>query len=270
MSSLFGPYSRNLVPGMGPEIETTENEIWWGRADQRVIIGGVLDKDTVDAGNDPTTLLRVGLALGRITASDQLTHWNPYATDGSHALVGFLTGTSQAMLTYGGTTAERLSGDIMVGGNVYGDRLLIPGESALGISGKNYELLLLEQMQGRFQFSGDYNTFAGTSRAWKYRECATATTLTKKDTKTHITNLGAAGSVTLTLPAPLPGFEILVTVVTAQNIVLASTSTGQFLNGTSTVDNDTLTAANRETIRVFVVRSATSPTWLYKMSPVPA
>jgi hypothetical protein len=73
MASILTMNAQNLVPGQGgPEYETQSNQVWFGRWDQQVITGGILDKDTVDAGNtDATTLIRHGLALGIISASNQ-------------------------------------------------------------------------------------------------------------------------------------------------------------------------------------------------------
>lgn len=268
--TLQAGYDRNLLPGQGgDEYVTQENQIWWGRIEQQLYASGIIAAATVDSGNTGyTTTLRRGLAMGVITASKKYTQWNPYATDGSHRLVGFYDGPGQLMTLYGGATADRQAGDILVGGNLYADKLIIPGETTKGISGKAYEFLLREAMIGRFNIADD-PTEGGYSY-WKTRELAASATATVKDHRTHFTNLGAAGAVTLTLPAPLPGLEFLVTVVAAQDIVLASTSTGQFLNGASSVNGDTLTAANRETIRVFGIRTAATPTYQYKMERVPA
>lgn len=267
---LVQQFAQFLMPGQsGDEYWTQENQIWWGRHDQQVWVQGVIAAAQVDTGNTGyTNILRHGIALGVITASQKFGVWNPYAVDGTHRLVGFLTYNDMLMSQFGvGNTADRQYGMILTGGNIQSGRIIIPGETTAGISGKSYEFLLREQMIGRYRLDDEH--LAGFSN-WKVRELTASATATTRDNKTHFTNLGAAGSVTLTLPAPIPGLEFLVSVVAAQNIVLNSTATGQFLNGATSVDNDTLTAANRETIRVFVVRTAATPTYQYKMERVPA
>jgi hypothetical protein len=263
MASILTMNAQNLVPGQGgPEYETQSNQVWFGRWDHQVITGGILDKDTVDAGNtDATTLIRHGLALGIISASNQFTHWNPYATDGSHRLAGFYIGPGQAMSLIAGSTVERLIGDILVGGNLYAHRAIIPGETTIGIAGKAYEFLLREQLRGRFMVSDDF--FTGGYENWKVRELTATVSLALKDHKTHFTNLGAAGSITVTLPAPVPGLEFMFTNLGAQNIVLEGPATGEYhINGLA-ADTDTMTAANEETVMVKAVRVAATPTYRY-------
>lgn len=263
MSTFFMMNAQNLVPGQGgPEILTQANQIWFGRWDQQHICGGLIDKDTVDAGNTGATgILRTGLALGIIAATNQFTHWNPYATDGSHRLAGFYNGPGQAMALVGTTTAERLIGDVLYAGNVYANRLIIPGETNAGISGKAYEFLLRSQMIGRFQVSDDFYT--GGYSNWKVRELTASASATTKDHKTHFTNLGAAGAITLTLPAPVPDLEFMVTNLGAQNITLEGPATGEYHINGAAADNDLMTSTNEETVHIKAVRVASTPTYRY-------
>jgi hypothetical protein len=244
------------------ELVTEHGQLWWGRHEQLVLAPALIDKDTVDAGNtNYTTLLREGLALGQITSSKQLTHWNPYATDGSQMLFGFLTNAQP--MSYMGAVAERLY-NVIVGGNIKASGIIIPGEADRGISGKGYEILLRNQCQGRFLFDDDL----GGMVAWKTGELATNTTLTIRDHRTHFTNVGASGSVTAILPAPVPGLEFLFTSVAAQNLVLDGPATGEFFKPSG--NGPTLLPANDETVHVRAVRTATTPTYQYVVTPVPA
>lgn len=253
----------NMVPGMpSTELVTDHGQLWWGRHEQIVFAPALIDKDTVDAGNTGySTILREGLALGRITATGQLTHWNPYATDGSGVLVGFLTNAQP--MTYMGAVAERLY-NVIVGGNIKASGIIIPGETDRGISGKSYEFLLRNQAQGRFLFDDDLGGMVG----WKVGELAASATITIAQHRTHFTNVGATGAVTATLPAPVPGLEFLFTSVAAQNIVLDGPATGEFFKPSG--NGPTLLPANDETVHVRAIRTAATPTYQYVVTPVPA
>lgn len=261
----FNFQGHQLLPGPGADLQTSEGQIWWGKYDQQVILGAILDKDTVDGGNTPTTLIRTGMALGYITATKQLTHWNPYATDGSNRLAGFFMG-EQTMDFYG-TPVERFVGNILVGGNVYASELLIPGEANKGIAGKSYEFLLREQMRDRFLVDDDLGMITG----YKVKEITANYTAVLNDHNTHFINLGAAGAVTLTLPAPVPGLEFMVSVLATQNIVLEGPATGEYsVPLGTTANNDTMTGTNHETVRILGIRTAATPTYQYMVTPVPA
>ena len=253
-----------LIPGQGfDELQNLEAELCWGRHDQRVIQGAILDADTVDSGHTSyTDILRPGLALGVITATNQLTHWNPFATDGSHRLAGFMMGAQNMKLF--GTATERLVGGILVGGNIRAETILIPGQTSAGLSGQAYEVLLREQMAGRFLDNDYYGTFCSP----KYRDVSANTAITVADHNTHFTNLAATGSINLTMPDPVPGFHIRVSINAAQNIVFVAATAGDFHNPAG--NGDTMTAANKETIDVYTIRTAATPTYKYVLAPIAA
>jgi hypothetical protein len=255
---------RNLTPGMpSNELLTQENNITWGRLEQAVIVSGVIDKDSVDTGNTAdTSILRPGLAVGRIRATGQITHWNPYATDGSQQLVGFLI-EAQAM-SYMGAASERLVGNILAGGNVKAGSVLIAPEGTIGLTESDYQILLRNQCEGRFLFDDDLGAYT----ALKTRELTGNVSLTVADHRTHFTNLGAGGAVTATLPVPLPGLEFIFTSVAAHNIVLEGPATGEYFSPSG--NSDTLLPANDETVVVRTIRTAATPTYQYVLSPIPA
>lgn len=78
------------LPGIDTAIETVENEIAWGPAGPLVVAGIKIVSTAVDATGTPTTLLRRGLVLGKITSSGLHTNYDPTATDGSQEPVGIL------------------------------------------------------------------------------------------------------------------------------------------------------------------------------------
>lgn len=249
-----------LAPGMHDERSTDEAQFLWGRWDQAEYVQAILDKDTVDSGNSPTTQLRTGLALGVITATGQFTHWNPYATDGSNYLVGFLLDAID--LSYvGGTTKERLHA-VVVKGNIKADWVVIPGQSTRGISGKSYEFLLREQCQGRFVFNDDLGKF----NAIKHYELSGNLTATTAMHNTLFILPDAVAGATLTLPAPVPGlvFGALNLSTTAGNaLVLEGPATGEYYVAGAAANSVSIAGDTSVPRWVRAVRTATTPTYQY-------
>lgn len=91
MTASFGV--SNGDPGWTGIQETTERNIYWGTdptKNVQYIPAITLASATVDSTNTPTTLLRAGLALGKITATGFYTAYSPTATDGSQQAVAIL------------------------------------------------------------------------------------------------------------------------------------------------------------------------------------
>lgn len=228
MSFSFQGYQ--LTPGMHDERFTDETQILWGRWDQAEYVQAILDKDTVDTGYEASsdTRLRTGLALGQITSTKQLTHWNPYATDGSQYLVGFLL--DEIDLSYFGATKERLHA-VVVKGNIKASKIVIPGETSRGISGTTYEYLLREQCAGRFLFDDDLDRSQRT-KEYTIPSATTAFTVTEAMNNTiFVTDTALGASCTFTLPAPRPGlqFQFVHPSTTAGTaLILDGPATGEF------------------------------------------
>ena len=105
------------VPGVDASNETVENEFTWGPNGLWSIIGGTIDASAVDATNTPTTELRQGLMMGRITASGNFTAYNPAATDGSQEPVGPLLEPVNVLNPMTGTTRPK-TGKVLYWGHV--------------------------------------------------------------------------------------------------------------------------------------------------------
>lgn len=252
-----------MTPGMHDERFTEEVNFLWGRWDQVEYVQALVDKDTVDSGNtNNTTQLRTGLAMGVITSTGQFTHWDPYATDGSNYLVGFLIDEID-MPWIDGTTTERLSA-IVVKGNIKADYILIPGETTRGLSGKDYEFLLREQCKGRFLFDDDLGKF-GVQRVRELTAAeiaADSVTLTREDVGLILSNRNADATTTVILPAPKPGMVFYFDVVADQHITLDGPATGEFF---PTANTDQLDEDDKQFVTVRAIRTGTS-TYQYKVS----
>lgn len=228
MSSNYG--GAYLVPGMGSEFQTQEQQLWFGREEQQLFTGYIVDADLTDEGNTSYThIIRPGLALGLRTTDNKLVAWNPYAITGEQRLFGFFCG--QQNMQYLGAAADRLLGYIIVKGNLYTGRLLIPGETTYGIVDKTYEFLLREQMIGRFHL----DDFMHGQHSWKEYSIAAATTAltvtTKMNRNIFVTDSALAADCTLTLPAPVPGLEfgfVHTSTTATTELILDGPATGEF------------------------------------------
>jgi hypothetical protein len=81
------------VPGQGTAVFTEPNEIYWGGDQTHIVVlqrGCIVSGAARDAGATPTTVLRTGLLMGKITASGKMAQWDPTATDGTAELEGVL------------------------------------------------------------------------------------------------------------------------------------------------------------------------------------
>lgn len=263
MSFTFEGYS--LTPGMHDERFTDETNIFWGRWDQREYVQAVIDSTSTDAGNSDTTQLRTGLAMGVVAATGKFKPWDPYATDGTNYLVGFLL--DEIDLTYAGSVKSRLNA-IVVKGNIKADFIVIPGEASAGLSGKTYEFLLREQAKGRFLFDDDLGKF----NALRTRELtaaeisADAVTLTIADHNLILSNRGADATTTVTLPAPVPGLVFYFDMVADQHITLDGPATGEFF---PTANTDQLDEDDKQFVMVRAIRTGAS-TYQYKVSGISA
>jgi hypothetical protein len=207
-----------MMPGQTSERFTWENTFWFGDRHLQQWTSGVISGAARDVGNTSyTTILRSGLLLGRVTATNKIKEWNPTGTDGSQYIFGVLD-LSQSMQRLG-NDQDRWLAYTMVGGTIKADRLIVPGTTALGISGTTYEHMIRAQMYRRFIFSDQWD---GTDNVWKAIVAKTADyTVTEADNGIRFTNRGAAGTVVFTLPVtPKLGLQYSFHVVADQTVTV--------------------------------------------------
>lgn len=84
----------NSEPGWTASTTTTESNIFWGTDPTKNVQYQVADivSTAVDSGNTPTTLLRAGLIMGKVTSTGLYKEYNPTGTDGSQQAIGVLAG----------------------------------------------------------------------------------------------------------------------------------------------------------------------------------
>lgn len=238
------------IPGMNTVLEGVENQFWWGEIGQQIWLGDTLSGAARDAGNTVTTLLRTGLLLGKITATGLLKEWNPTGTDGSQDIYGILGGMVHAQQN--GANQQRYVGFVMVGGNVYSDRIIIPANAAEGIVGDALEFAVLQQLGRRFLF--DRHLTMLDPRSLKPRPmtaaeiAADAITVTTADHGRTFTFVGGDGATAVTLPEPQVGLTFHFVNLVSQTITLDMT-TGKFVTpGSITQDTISLTVGEQVTL----------------------
>lgn len=251
LPSYTGGYS---IPGMNTVLEGVENQFWFGETLQQVWLPDTCSGAARDAGNTVTTLLRTGLLLGKITATGLLKEWNPVGVDGSENLYGILGGMLLAQ--QGGTNQQRYVGFVMVGGNVYSDRIIIPGNASEGIVGDALEFQVIAQLRRRFLF--DRHVTQSSPNGFldsRYRymtaaeDVAHAVTVLTSDNGRHFVNKqsdgttvsAASGTTTFTMPAAKPGLTFCFSASAAQTITMAVASGNIVQPGSVTGTGSTLT-----------------------------
>ncbi len=181
-----------MPPGMTTARETYENEFRWGSQYQGVIIGALISGAARDSGNSPTYELRPGLLLGQILSSGKYTNYSPTATDGSEVASAILM---EAIRTqdFDGNNQDRFYG-LLVGGPVQATKVL------------NLDLMARGQMD-KFMFDDIGNLQGNHWFPFKRFQTKTANySIVASDNMTMFDNVGASGTVVLTLPAIANGY----------------------------------------------------------------
>lgn len=175
--------------GMSDLFITSEREFRWGTYNQGGIqyMPGVVLSSSTDSGNTPTTTLRKGLAMGRITSTGKFTPYSQSATDGSEIPVGFLVADVN-MLDISGTAADKYT-VLMIAGPVIASSVLPAITSNMR-----------KHLHPRFLFDDD---LTGSKNPWRQMVVKTAdyTVVASTDNGKVFTTVGAGGAVNFTLPA---------------------------------------------------------------------
>ena len=202
---LTGIYSGQFaVPGLSTDYVEQTKEILWGRADLATYSTGLLSGAARDAGNTPTTLLRPGMLLGKITSSGKLIQASPTATDGSQNIVGILPFGLPAQLY--GSNEDRLIPYLSTG-YVKAKSLLLAANSSYGIAGDTYEYWIRTQLAPQFTLDDSPAGYKQAGR-WSRIEYVTADrTVVAADHGTLFVCYGGSANVNFTLPTMVHGLE---------------------------------------------------------------
>ena len=121
------------VPGVGALDQTYEQEVLWGGDNGKGLAlfkSAVIDGAARDAGNTPTTVLRPGLLLGKVTATGKLKQWDNAALDGTETVYGVLL-EQLRMTDEDGNNVDRVV-RVLVWGPIKVGALLIQGATFKG------------------------------------------------------------------------------------------------------------------------------------------
>lgn len=227
------PFDTNdmLFPGIDSVLETVQNQFWWGRNEQQTFMPATVSGAARDAGNTVTTVLRGGLLLGRVTATGLLKEWNPTGTDGSEVIYGILP--APLSLLDNGSGADRYT-YVFVKGNVYSDRLYVPGQAAEGIVADAQEFNILNQLVDR-GYLLDKHVQYGHPLTLRPRYmtaaeiAADAITVLTSDHGRTFDLASADATTTVTLPLPQKGLTFRVVSSAAQTTTMALTATSYLI-----------------------------------------
>lgn len=237
-------------PGLRASIASVEVQPWWGLIEHQKFVQGPLDSTTVDAGSSPTTQVRAGLVLGRITSTGAYVHYSASATDGSQTACAVLC-DPVAMLDASGTAESKLGPRIMVAGNLKAGNLI-------GLDGT-----ARRQLAQHFLFDDelDGRGFLGVGPR---REITKTTdyTVTTADNGALFTST-ASGALVFTLPAVAKGlvFEFL-NLVNQNMTITATAAVIVALNSAGSTNVAFSTSSQKIGARIRLEANAAGDKWL--------
>lgn len=258
------------VAGQGALEQTSEREIIWGGDDRQPGIlrrNAVIDGAARDAGNSPTTVLRRGLLLGKVTATGQYKEWNPDGSDGSEYLAGILNVELRAQ-DFNATNIDRAFA-ILTKAPLRAAQLLVEGTALTSSTDGPLARRQLRAM-GCVLDDDPAGHLAGAER---YETNAdTADTLTAADNGKTIFYTNAA-AVLVTLPAAAPGLEFDIIRAGDEEIVVASPTADNIIVGNDlSADSITFTTSGQHLGARIKLRSAyvgTTIKWICELPNMP-
>lgn len=241
------------IPGQTAAVVTATNEFIWGGDVSKIPVlmkGEIMDGAARDAGNSPTTVLRPGLILGRVAATNKIKQFDPDATDGTQYAIGVLAAELVVVDPLTGADQDKMF-PMVVWAPVKAKALYIEG-TALTSSTDQY--LARRQLGGAgFRFDDDVAGWNnGNSRiAVK----AADYTVVAADNGTFFQ--ATTGNVTFTLPAIKAGLEFRFLRVDGFNLVVASAEGDNMIVGNdASADSITFSTGGNLIGAQVLVRSA--------------
>lgn len=266
--SSFGGFA---VPGQGAAVFTSEREIIPQGFESRNALfkSAVISGAARDAGNSPTTVLRPGLLLGKVTSSGELEEWDADASDGTQNIAGILWKELRAT-DFDGNNADRAFTVLVGRCPLVAGNLLIQGTA---LTSHADEYLARRQLAAAgFQMDDDpFGYLAGQGNRVSY-EAATTDTLTAAQNGMTLFYENAA-SVTVTLPAIQPGLEYTLMRVADEEFIVASPTADNIIcGGDLSADSVTWTTAGQQIgagLRLRSMYVSTTLKWVVEVLPVP-
>lgn len=256
------------LPGVRAAVQNVESEIYWGGDDSRIYIlrqDANLVSTAVDAGNTPTTYLRKGLILGKVTASGKLKEWNPDGSDGSEIAIGILD-LDVDMLEYGAAADAWCR--FAVRGPIKAGSIRAEG-TLIGSSTDGY--LARRQLAAMgFVFDDDPQGLK-SGLVSRIQTKATDYTVVAADNGSVFHAITA--NATFTLPALVPGLSFEFVRMSGHNLVVTSAEGDNIIVGNDlSADSITYSTANNligARVRVESMYVNGTLKWLAEIKPAP-
>lgn len=234
------------VPGIGADRTVTESEILWGADQAR---NGALWQSMVisgaarDAANTPTTVLRPGLILGKVTSTGLLKEWDPDGTDGTQNIWGILDTELRAQ-DFDATNADRAFRVLVGRAPVRANKLLIQG-TALDGATDEYLARRMLALAGFVLDDDPFNYKSGLNQRVS-RVTDAADTLTGDENGSLLIYSNAAATA-VTLPAIQAGLSFDILREGDEEIVVASSEGDNVIVGNDlSADSITFTTAGEQ------------------------
>lgn len=259
------------IPGVGADQTVSESEILWGGDQSRMALlykSDLYSAAALDAGNTPTSVLRPGMIMGRVTSSGELEEWDADASDGTQDIAGILD-VELRMTDYAGTTADRVMRNL-VRGPVKARKLLIQGVAFVGHAD---EFLARRQLVAA-GYTLDDDTFGfKAGQGDRYATVTgTADTLTTAENGSTIF-YSSASAVAVTLPAIQAGLYYDLVRTGDEEFVISSGEGDNMIVGNDlSADSITYTTAGEHMgarVRIKCVYVATTLKWLPEVVNAP-
>lgn len=200
----------DLAAGVGDKVVSVERELQWsGLEGPAIMIGGKLATDTVDARSaSDTSKLQPGLVLGKKASGGEFTNYDPAATDGSEVAVAILGRHVNMKKLSDNAAAARDVGSLIVGGHIKSAQCGgLDGHAKSGLAHISFD----DQFYADQGFRAVYAITSSTTIAERHIGCL-------------LTNRGASGTVTLTLPTIDKKYFFYVYVEAAQTFEISGSS----------------------------------------------
>ena len=231
------------VPGAGDAVETSEREIFWGGdwgKGQILTASASYSSTLADAGNTPTSDIRPGLLVGKITSTGELAAWDADNSDGTQNIWG-INFLDLRMIDFNATASDRIA-PVCLRAPLKASQLLIQGTA---LTSHVDEYLARRQLHAMGCILDDdpQGFLAGAGGRIVTSADADYTVVGDQNGTTFFFTYTDATSTTITLPTIAPGLEFW------------------FVRAANSAEDYIITSAEGDNVVVINDLSATSITW---------
>jgi hypothetical protein len=260
------------TPGIGADRTVAETEILWGADQARsaaLWTSAVISGAARDAGNTPTTVLRPGLLMGKVTSSGEFKEWNPDGTDGSENLWGVLDTELRAQ-DFDATDQDRVFRLLVARAPLKARKLLIEGTALVGDTDEYLARRMLAK--AGFVLDDDPGNYLSGLNQRISRVTGVTDAVTAAENGSLLIYSNAA-SVTVTLPTIVPGLSFdLLREGDEEFIVTSAEGDNVIVGNDLAADSITFTTAGNHIGAMVHVESIYvngTPLWLLTLPNVP-